>query len=414
MNENMNALWKVDPEIAKAIEDEVQREEETLNLIASENYTSPAVLEAQGSLLTNKYAEGYPGARYYGGCEFVDQAEEVAILRAKELFGCEHVNVQPHSGTQANMAVYLAVLKPGDRILGMNLSCGGHLSHGSKINFSGFIFEAISYGVNRQSQTIDFNELSSLAEEYRPKMIVAGASAYPRIIDFKRFREIADSIGAYLVADIAHIAGLVATGIHPSPIPYAHFTTTTTHKTLRGPRGGMIMCGNEYATLIDKRVFPGSQGGPLMHIIAAKAVCFKEALAPAFKEYQSQVVKNAKALAEELMELDFNLVSKGTDNHLLLVDMSNKGITGREAEEALGRAGIVVNKNAIPFDSRPPAVTSGIRLGTPAVTTRGMKEGEMCEIAHLIDQVLKDMGNQEVISEVAYRVKELSQSFPVY
>lgn len=410
----MNALWKVDPEIAKAIEDEVQREEETLNLIASENYTSPAVLEAQGSLLTNKYAEGYPGARYYGGCEFVDQAEEVAILRAKELFGCEHVNVQPHSGTQANMAVYLAVLKPGDRILGMNLSCGGHLSHGSKINFSGFIFEAISYGVNRQSQTIDFNELSSLAEEYRPKMIVAGASAYPRIIDFKRFREIADSIGAYLVADIAHIAGLVATGIHPSPIPYAHFTTTTTHKTLRGPRGGMIMCGNEYATLIDKRVFPGSQGGPLMHIIAAKAVCFKEALAPAFKEYQSQVVKNAKALAEELMELDFNLVSKGTDNHLLLVDMSNKGITGREAEEALGRAGIVVNKNAIPFDSRPPAVTSGIRLGTPAVTTRGMKEGEMCEIAHLIDQVLKDMGNQEVISEVAYRVKELSQSFPVY
>ncbi len=414
MNENMNALWKIDPEIAKAIEDEFQREEETLNLIASENYASPAVLEAQGSLLTNKYAEGYPGARYYGGCEFVDRAEEIAISRAKELFGCEHVNVQSHSGTQANMAVYLAILKPGDRILGMNLSCGGHLSHGSKINFSGFIFEAISYGVNRQSQTIDFDELSSLAEEYRPKMIVAGASAYSRIIDFKRFREIADSIGAYLVADIAHIAGLVATGIHPSPIPYAHFTTTTTHKTLRGPRGGMIMCGNEYATLIDKKVFPGSQGGPLMHIIAAKAVCFKEALAPEFKEYQSQVVKNAKALAEELMELDFNLVSGGTDNHLLLVDISNKGITGREAEEALGRAGIVVNKNAIPFDSRPPAVTSGIRLGTPAVTTRGMKEGEMCEIAHLIDQVLKDMGNQEVISEVAYRVKELSRSFPVY
>ncbi|HAV43405.1 TPA: serine hydroxymethyltransferase [bacterium] len=410
----MNALWKIDPEIAKAIEDEFQREEETLNLIASENYASPAVLEAQGSLLTNKYAEGYPGARYYGGCEFVDRAEEIAISRAKELFGCEHVNVQSHSGTQANMAVYLAILKPGDRILGMNLSCGGHLSHGSKINFSGFIFEAISYGVNRQSQTIDFDELSSLAEEYRPKMIVAGASAYSRIIDFKRFREIADSIGAYLVADIAHIAGLVATGIHPSPIPYAHFTTTTTHKTLRGPRGGMIMCGNEYATLIDKKVFPGSQGGPLMHIIAAKAVCFKEALAPEFKEYQSQVVKNAKALAEELMELDFNLVSGGTDNHLLLVDISNKGITGREAEEALGRAGIVVNKNAIPFDSRPPAVTSGIRLGTPAVTTRGMKEGEMCEIAHLIDQVLKDMGNQEVISEVAYRVKELSRSFPVY
>lgn len=410
----MENLWKIDPDVARSIEEELEREEETLNLIASENYASLAVLCAQGSLMTNKYAEGYPGARYYGGCELVDRVEEIAISRARELFGCEHVNVQPHSGTQANMAVYLAMLKPGDRILGMNLSAGGHLSHGSKVNFSGRLFEAIYYGVNRKTQTIDLNEISSLAKEYRPRMIIAGASAYPRTIDFKGFREIADDVGAYLVADIAHIAGLVAAGLHPSPIAYAHFTTTTTHKTLRGPRGGMIMCGNEHGALIDKMIFPGIQGGPLMHIIAAKAVCFKEALDQEFKQYQSQVIKNAAILTEELIGLGLDLVSGGTDNHLLLVDLSGKGITGRQAEKALGEAGIVVNKNAIPFDPRPPAITSGIRLGTPALTTRGMKEDETRQIARMIGEVLDNTENPEVLREVGYSVKELCRSFPVY
>lgn len=410
----MSSLWEVDPDVAGAIEGELKREEETLNLIASENYASSAVLEAQGSLMTNKYAEGYPNARYYGGCEFVDRAEEIAILRAKELFKCEHVNVQPHSGTQANMAVYLTVLKPGDRILGMDLAAGGHLSHGSKVNFSGSLFEVIAYGVNRQAQTIDLDALSALAKEYRPKMIIAGASAYSRVIDFEKFRKVADSIDAYLVADIAHIAGLVAAGIHPSPIPYAHFTTTTTHKTLRGPRGGVIICASEHASLIDKMVFPGIQGGPLMHVIAAKAVCFKEALGEEFKEYQNQTIKNAKVLAEELINLGFDLVSGGTDNHLLLIDLSNRGITGREAEGALGAAGIVVNKNAIPFDPKPPAVTSGIRLGTPALTTRGMKESQIKEIAKMITETLENRNDQEIIFRVGQRVSQLCEAFPVY
>lgn len=408
------SLCKTDPDVAEIIACEIEREKETLNLIASENYASLAVLEAQGSLMTNKYAEGYPGARYYGGCESVDRVERLAILRAMELFGCEHVNVQPHSGTQANMAVYLAVLKPGDRILAMDLSCGGHLSHGSKVSFSGRLFEVMVYGVDRTSQTIDLDSLFRLAQESRPRMIIAGASAYPRIIDFKGFREVADSVGAYLMADIAHIAGLVASGLHPGPIPYAHFTTTTTHKTLRGPRGGMIMCGKEFGTRIDKTIFPGIQGGPLMHTIAAKAVCFKEALSQEFVEYQRQVIENAKILAEELIDLGYELVSGGTDNHLLLIDLSKKEITGREAEELLGRAGIVVNKNAVPFDPKPATITSGIRIGTPALTTRGMRQDEMREIARMIDEVLRSKGDEGVILRIARRAKDLCRAFPVY
>jgi glycine hydroxymethyltransferase len=410
----MNELSEFDPELSEAIEGELKREEETLNLIASENYASKSVLKVQGSLLTNKYAEGYPGRRYYGGCEFIDRAERLAISRAKELFGAEYVNVQPHSGTQANMAIYLAMLKPGERILGMDLSSGGHLSHGSRVNFSGFLFESITYGVDPETHRIDFDELLRLAREKRPKLIVAGASAYPRILDFKRFREVADEVGAYLVADIAHIAGLIAGGQHPSSIPYAHFTSTTTHKTLRGPRGGMVMCKEEYGGLIDKMLFPGIQGGPLMHIIAAKALCFKEALTPAFKEYQSQIIKNAKALADELMGLGFDLVSGGTENHLLLVDLSREGISGREAEEALERAGIVVNKNSIPFDPKPPAITSGIRLGTPALTTRGMKEEEIKEVARMIGEVLRNIEKEGIISKIKRRALELSSAFPIY
>jgi len=405
-------LKKTDPEIYAAIEGEKKRERDQIILIASENYASKAVLEAQGSLLTNKYAEGLPGKRYYGGCEFVDVAESLAIARAKALFGVDHVNVQPHSGTQANMAVYLAVLKPGDVILSMSLAHGGHLSHGHPVNFSGSLYRPVFYGVRRETGRIDYDEVARLAEEHRPRIIVTGASAYPRIFDFKRLREIADRSGALLMADIAHIAGLVAAGLHPSPVPYAEFVTTTTQKTLRGPRGGMVMCKAEYAKAIDKAVFPGLQGGPLMHVIAAKAVAFKEALKPEFKVYQRQIVANAQALAEGLLKRGFRLVSGGTDNHLMLVDLSNRNVTGKEAEAALDRAGITVNKNAIPFDEKPPAVASGIRLGSPCVTTRGMKEREMEIIAEAIDRVTAKPNDEAVIRETRKRMKALCKKFP--
>ena len=408
----MSVLKKTDPEIYDAIEGEKKREREQIILIASENYASKAVLEAQGSLLTNKYAEGLPGKRYYGGCEFVDVAESLAIARAKALFGIDHVNVQPHSGTQANMAVYLAVLKPGDVILSMSLAHGGHLSHGHPVNFSGNLYRPVFYGVRRETGRIDYDEVARLAEEHRPRIIVTGASAYPRIFDFKRLREIADRSGALLMADIAHIAGLVAAGVHPSPVPYADFVTTTTQKTLRGPRGGMVMCKAEYAKAIDKAVFPGLQGGPLMHVIAAKAVAFKEALTPEFKIYQRQIVANAQALAEGLLKRGFRLISGGTDNHLMLADLSNRNVTGKEAEAALDRAGITVNKNAIPFDEKPPAVASGIRLGTPCVTTRGMKEGEMEIIAEAIDRVTAHPNDVVVIRETRKRMKALCKKFP--
>jgi len=410
----VSELKKTDPDIAEAIRLEEEREKKKLNLIASENYASRAVLEAQGSVFTNKYAEGYPGDRYYGGCEFVDKAESLAIERAKKLFGAEHVNVQPHSGSQANMAVYFAVLKPGDTFLGMDLAQGGHLTHGSPVNFSGRCFQVVSYGVNRESEQIDFSRLRELAREHKPKIIVAGASAYPRSLDFRIFREIADEVGACLLADIAHIAGLVVAQIHPDPIPQAQFVTTTTHKTLRGPRGGMIMCTGEFGERIDKMIFPGIQGGPLMQVIAAKAVAFKEAESPEFREYQEQTVKNAKILAEELKERGFRLVSGGTDTHLILVDLTAKGMTGREAEMVLDRAGITVNKNSIPFDRRPPTITSGIRLGTPALTTRGMKEGEMKILAGMIDEVLKNIHDDKVPDRVKEKVKELCKNFPLY
>jgi glycine hydroxymethyltransferase len=408
----VTVLKRTDPEIYNAIEGEKKREREQIILIASENYASKAVLEAQGSLLTNKYAEGLPGKRYYGGCEFVDVAESLAIARAKALFGVDHVNVQPHSGTQANMAVYLAVLKPGDVILSMSLAHGGHLSHGHPVNFSGSLYRPVFYGVRRETGRIDYDEVARLAEEHRPRIIVSGASAYPRIFDFKRLREIADRSGALLMADIAHIAGLVAAGVHPSPVPYAEFVTTTTQKTLRGPRGGMVMCKAEYAKAIDKAVFPGLQGGPLMHVIAAKAVAFKEALKPEFKVYQRQIVANAQALAEGLLKRGFRLVSGGTDNHLMLVDLSNRNVTGKEAEAALDRAGITVNKNAIPFDEKPPAVASGIRLGSPCVTTRGMKEREMEVIADAIDRVTAHPNDEAVIRETRKRMKALCKKFP--
>ncbi|MBI3811251.1 MAG: serine hydroxymethyltransferase [Nitrospirae bacterium] len=408
----MSWLKKADPEIYQAILGEKKREQDQVILIASENYASRAVLEAQGSLLTNKYAEGLPGKRYYGGCEFVDVAESLAIARAKELFGVEHANVQPHSGTQANMAVYLAMLKPGDVILSMSLANGGHLSHGHPLNFSGSIYRPVFYGVRRDTGRIDYDEVARLAQEHRPRLIVTGASAYPRVFDFKRLREIADHCGALLMADIAHIAGLVAAGVHPSPVPYADFITTTTQKTLRGPRGGMVMCKAQYAKAIDKAVFPGIQGGPLMHVIAAKAVAFKEALMPKFKTYQRQIVANAQALAEELVQRGFRLVSGGTDNHLMLVDLSNRNVTGKDAEAALDRAGITVNKNAIPFDEKPPAVASGIRLGTPAVTTRGMKEREMKAIAEAIHQVTSHPGDEAVLQETRKKMKQLSRRFP--
>ncbi|MEA3470670.1 MAG: serine hydroxymethyltransferase [Thermodesulfobacteriota bacterium] len=410
----MSGLANIDLEIAQAILNETRRQAGKLELIASENFVSEAVLEAQGSIMTNKYAEGYPDKRYYGGCEFVDVAEKLAIERAKELFGADHINVQPHSGSQANMAVYFAALQPGDTILGMNLSHGGHLTHGSPVNFSGRLYNVVFYGVDKETEIIDFNEVEDQAKKHKPKLIVVGASAYPRIIDFEKFREIADKTGAAIMADIAHIAGLVVAGLHPSPVPVCEYVTTTTHKTLRGPRGGMIMCKEDYAKVLNSRVFPGSQGGPLMHIIAAKAVAFKEALEPEFKEYQAQIVKNAKALAGGLMSEGLRLVSGGTDNHLMLIDLTDKGLTGRDAEDALDEAGITTNKNGIPFDTKSPMVTSGIRLGTPALTTRGMCEKEMRTIAGLIASIINDIENESLIADVRGEVKRLCESFPLY
>uniref|UniRef100_A0A7V3ZY23 Serine hydroxymethyltransferase n=1 Tax=candidate division WOR-3 bacterium TaxID=2052148 RepID=A0A7V3ZY23_UNCW3 len=407
-------LKKADPEVFEAIFNELQRQRNGLELIASENFTSDAVMEAMGNVMTNKYAEGYPGARYYGGCEFVDVVERLAIERAKQLFGADHVNVQPHSGVQANMAVYFAVLNPGDTILSMQLSHGGHLSHGHKVSFSGKLYNVVHYTVHPETERIDFDLVRKLALEHKPKLILAGYSAYPRIIEWDKFREIADEVGAYFMADIAHIAGLVAAGIHPSPIPYAHFVTTTTHKTLRGPRGGMIMCKAEFAKDIDKAVFPGAQGGPLMHVIAAKAVALKEALTPEFKQYQEQIVKNAKKLAETLISEGLRLVTGGTDNHLMLVDLRPFRITGNIAEKALEKAGITVNKNTIPFDPEKPTVTSGIRIGTPAVTTRGMKEDEMVKIGKLISKVLRSPDDEKVIDDVRREVQELCEAFPLY
>jgi len=411
---SMNELKRSDPEVYEAVVNEIRREQDKIVLIASENYATRAVLEAQGSVLTNKYAEGYPGKRYYGGCEYADVVENLAIARAKELFGAEHVNVQPHSGTQANMAVYLAMLKPKDKILGLSLSHGGHLSHGFKVNFSGMIYKTYSYGVKKKTGMIDYDDVRRLAKKYKPKMLLAGASAYSRIIDFKIMADIAREVKAYFMADIAHIAGLIASGDHPSPVPYADFVTSTTHKTLRGPRGGMIMCKAEYAKAIDKIVFPGMQGGPLMHVIAAKAVALKEALTPEFKQYQLQIVKNAKELADALQSRGLQIVSGGTDTHLMLIDLTSRKLTGKEAESALDRAGITVNKNSIPHDKLPAAVTSGIRLGTPIVTSRNMKEPEMVLIADLIVKVLDSPADPEVIDEVRKRVRSLCRKFPVY
>ncbi len=411
---DLKRLKSSDPQIYEAVLKEMERERGKILLIASENYASSAVLEAQGSIFTNKYAEGYPNKRYYGGCEYADIIENLAIERAKELFGAEHVNVQPHSGSQANMAVYFAFLKPGDVILGMNLSHGGHLSHGASVNFSGILYKNVPYGIDKDTGYIDYDEVRRLTKENKPKMILVGASAYSRILDFNVFSDIAKEAGAYLTADIAHIAGLVAAGLHPSPVPYADFVTTTTHKTLRGPRGGMIMCKAQYARAVDKMIFPGIQGGPLVHVIAAKAVAFKEALSREFREYQDKVIKNARKLAEELLKRGFKIISGGTDNHLMLVDLTSKGITGKEAEEALDKAGITVNKNAIPYDERPPAVTSGIRLGTPCVTTRGMGESEMSEIADIIAEVLKNKADDAKVRGFRQRVEKICKKFPIY
>jgi glycine hydroxymethyltransferase len=410
----MSFLEQRDPEVFAAIQNETERLEQNLELIASENVVSEAVLEAQGCVMTNKYAEGYPGKRYYGGCQFVDEVESLAIARAKELFGADHANVQPHSGTQANMTVYLAVLKPGDSYLGMNLAHGGHLSMGSPVNFSGMIYRVIPYGVAEETETIDYDQVARLAKEHRPKLIVAGASAYPRVIDYAKFRQIADEIGALLMVDMAHIAGLVAAGLHPSPVPYADFVTTTTHKTLRGPRGGMVLCRAEQAKTIDSKVFPGMQGGPLMHVIAAKAVALKEALSPEFKIYQQQIVRNAQALAQALMSRGFRLTSGGTDNHLMLVDLRQSELTGKVAQETLDQARITVNKNAVPFDTRSPFVTSGIRIGTPAVTTRGMREKEMEQIGDLIVRALHHVADVSMLESIAREVGALCDKFPVY
>jgi len=407
-------LAQFDPEIAGTIRRETERQEYSLEFIASENFVSERVLEAQGSVLTNKYAEGYPGKRYYGGCEFVDVAEQLAIDRAKELFGADHVNVQPHSGSQANMAVYFSVCQPGDTVLGMNLAHGGHLTHGSPVNFSGKLFNIVPYGVKRETGTIDYDEVERLAREHQPKLIVVGASAYPRTIDFAAFRKIADQVGAAVMVDMAHIAGLVAAGEHPNPVPHAEFVTTTTHKTLRGPRGGMILCREEFAKKLNSNIFPGIQGGPLMHVIAAKAVAFKEALAPEFKGYAAQVVGNAKALAEGLTKRGLNLVSGGTDNHLLLVDLSGSELTGKVAEAALEKAGITVNKNAVPFDTRSPFVTSGFRIGTPAATTRGLKEPEMERVADWIGRALEHVGDERELAAIRREVKDLCLKFPLY
>jgi glycine hydroxymethyltransferase len=408
------ALADTDPEIAGAIRNELHRQNSGLELIASENFVSRAVLEAAGSVMTNKYAEGYPGRRYYGGCEFVDVAERAAIARATSLFAAEHANVQPHSGAQANMAVYLTLLKPGDTVLGMNLAHGGHLTHGHPLNFSGLLYTIVPYGVRKEDERIDYDELDRLADERRPKMIIVGASAYARVIDFARIRAAADRIGAFMFTDMAHIAGLVAAGVHPSPVPYSDFVTTTTHKTLRGPRGGLVLCREKFVKDLDRTVFPGIQGGPLMHIIAAKAVCLKEAAEPAFAEYQKRVVSNAKRLATALTSAGFRLVSGGTDNHLMLVDVFSKGITGKVAEAALGKAGITVNKNAIPFDQNPPMVASGIRVGTPAVTTRGMGDAEMDAIGALITRALETPEDDRALGMVRAEVETLCRKFPLY
>ena len=408
----LDELQNVDPEIMTLIKEETARQNNKIELIASENFVSKAVMAAMGSTLTNKYAEGYPGKRYYGGCEVVDKIEDLARERAKKLFGAEHANVQPNSGSQANQAVFFAALSVGDTVMGMNLSHGGHLTHGSPVNMSGKNYHVVSYGVDPETEMIDYDNVREIALENKPKMIIAGASNYSRVIDFKKFREIADEVGAYLMVDMAHIAGLVAAGLHPSPVPYAHFVTTTTHKTLRGPRGGMILCDNEHAKMIDKAIFPGIQGGPLMHVIAGKAVCFKEALEPEFKVYQEQIIKNAKALANSLMAKGIRIVSGGTDNHVMSLDVRNMNVTGKEAEHMLDEIGITCNKNTIPFDPASPNVTSGVRLGTPAVTTRGMKEKDMEEIADIIYLTLKDFeGNKKVCEE---RVKKLLDEYPLY
>jgi glycine hydroxymethyltransferase len=408
------SLAESDPEIAAAIGHELHRQNSGLELIASENFVSKAVLEAAGSVLTNKYAEGYPGKRYYGGCEFVDVAESLAISRAKEIFGADHANVQPHSGAQANMSVYFTLLKPGDTVLGMNLAHGGHLTHGHPLNFSGKLYTIVPYGVRQDDQRIDYDELERLAHEHKPKMIMVGASAYPRVIDFERIGTIGGAVGSPVVTDMAHIAGLVAARVHPSPVPHSDFVTTTTHKTLRGPRGGMVLCRSQYAKDLDRALFPGVQGGPLMHIIAAKAVCFKEAMEPGFAEYQRQIVANAKRLAQGLSDAGFRLVSGGTDNHLILVDVFSKGLTGKVAEAALDRAGITVNKNAIPFDQNPPMVASGVRIGTPAVTSRGMREPEMDAIAELVSRSLASPDNDGVLAAVRAEVEALCRKFPLY
>lgn len=410
----MSALKKVDPEIFEVIRKELERQQNNIELIASENFTSLAVLQAQGSVLTNKYAEGYPSKRWYGGCEHVDEAERLAIERAKKLFGAEHANVQPHSGTQANMAVYFALLKPGDTVLAMDLACGGHLSHGLAHNFSGRFYNVVSYGVSRKDEHIDYDEVMCLAKKHKPRMIIAGASAYPRIIDFKKFREAADTVGAVLFVDMAHFAGLVAAGLHPNPVPYAEVVSTTTHKTLRGPRGGAILCRKEFAKKIDAEIFPGIQGGPLMHVIAAKAVALKEAETKEFKEYQVQTVKNSKALAKCLEDFGFRVVSGGTDTHLSLIDVSSKGLTGKEAASVLSRVRITVNKNLIPFDKKSPSITSGVRLGTPAVTTRFMKEAQMKEIAGIINLSLTKKGDGSILQECSKKVAKLVKKFPLY
>ncbi|HUO25208.1 MAG TPA: serine hydroxymethyltransferase [Candidatus Aquilonibacter sp.] len=414
MNPRSRPLYEVDPEVAAAIDNEARRQHEGLELIASENFVSEAVLEAAGSVFTNKYAEGYPGKRYYGGCEFTDVVENLARDRARQLFGAEHANVQPHAGSQANMAAYAAVLQPGDSILGLNLAHGGHLTHGHPLNFSGKTYKVIPYGVTRETETIDYDELEKLAEKERPKLIIGGGSAYPRIIDFPRMRQIADKVGAMYLVDMAHFAGLVAGGVHPSPVPYAQIVTSTTHKTLRGPRSGMILSKAEYAASIDKVVFPGMQGGPLVHIIAAKAVCFHEAMQPDFRDYARQVVANAKALAEALAAEGFRIISGGTDTHLMLVDVFSKGMLGSEAEKALGEAGITVNKNAIPFDTNPPLKPSGIRIGSPALTTRGMKEAEMRQIGRWIAEALLHRSDSAVLGKVRKQVLDLSEQFPLY
>ena len=412
--ENIRKLAEVDPEIAKVVHEETRRQEEGLELIASENFVSPAVLEAMGSVLTNKYAEGYPGKRYYGGCEVVDVAENLAISRAKELFGADYVNVQPHSGSQANMGAYMALMKPGDTILSLDLNSGGHLTHGAAFNFSGKLYKIVHYGLTRDTETLDYAQAAALAKEHKPKVVVVGASAYPRTIDFAKFREIADSVGAAMMVDMAHIAGLVAAGVHPSPVPLADIVTSTTHKTLRGPRGGLVLSKEQYGKTLNSQIFPGIQGGPLMHVIAAKAVAFREALSPEFKAYQRQIVANAQALAEALQRGGLRLCSGGTDNHLMLVDLRPKNLTGKVAEEVLGKAGITVNKNMIPFDPEKPMVTSGVRVGTPAVSARGMKEAEMATIGAFLVEALDHASDEKRLASIRGRIQEFTRSFPLY